>query len=84
MALGAFGYFEVAGQSGYSDLENGCYRTASKCTAAETDPVRRQFVAAGISLGIAVVALGAAAILYFTHSSRASARSTDRHHMLSF
>jgi hypothetical protein len=65
VALGAFGYFELSGQSGYTDLENGCYRTSSGCTDAEVDPVKRQFLGAGIALGVSVVALAAAAIVYF-------------------
>lgn len=84
VALGAFGYFEISGQSGYSDLENGCYRTAARCSAAEIDPVRQKFVAAGISLGISVVALGAAAIVYFTRGSSDRKVMLDRRYMLSF
>lgn len=82
VALGAFGYFELSGQAGYGDLERGCFRTAAKCTPAEIDPVRQQFVFAGISLGVAVVALGAAAIVYFTNKPPSTAARLDR--VLSF
>jgi hypothetical protein len=64
-ALGAFGYFEIEGQSAYAGLENGCGRTHT-CTDAQTSEVRGQFVGAGVALGVAVVALGTAAVLYFT------------------
>ncbi|MBX3224571.1 MAG: hypothetical protein KF795_28915 [Labilithrix sp.] len=74
VALGAFGYFELSGQAGYADLESGCYRTAAKCAPAEVDPVRQQFVFAGISLGVSLVALGAAAIVYFTSKPSSTAR----------
>lgn len=65
-ALAVFGYFEIAGQSGYSDLESGCGRTAAKCSPQEIEAVRGQFVGAAISLGVSVVALAAAGILYLT------------------
>jgi hypothetical protein len=66
VALGAFAFFEITGHAGYSDLENGCKNTPQGCSDQEIDPVKSKFVAAGVSLGISVVALGAAAILYFT------------------
>jgi hypothetical protein len=59
VSLGAFAYFELAGQSGYSDLENGCGRTRS-CTSDQVDPVRTDFRAAGALLGAAVVFAGLA------------------------
>jgi hypothetical protein len=71
-ALGTFGYFEIAGQSAYADLENGCYRTRS-CTQAEVDPVKQQFLTAGIALGVSALALVSAAVVYFT---RKPARGT--------
>jgi hypothetical protein len=74
VALGAFGYFEIVGQSRYGDLEDGCLKTAAKCSPAEVDPVRQQFIAAGISLGISVVTLGAAAVLYFTRRPASAAQ----------
>jgi hypothetical protein len=64
-ALATFGYLEWQGHNAYAALESGCGRTLS-CTDADTDPVRAQFIGAGISLGISVVALGAATVLYFT------------------
>lgn len=62
-ALLVFTYFEVSGHSAFSDLENGCGRTRS-CTDAEIDPVKSKFVGAGVSLGVGLVALGAAVITY--------------------
>lgn len=71
VALGAFGFFELTGHSDFNDLKDGCGKTGT-CTDAEIDPVKSKFVAAGVSLGVSVVALGAAAILYLTRP-----KSTD-------
>lgn len=70
VSLATFAYFQIAGHSSYGDLENGCAKTSAGCTDNDIDPVKTKFVAAGISLGIAVVALGAAAVVYFTSSSK--------------
>ncbi len=59
LSFGAFAYFDLAGQSGYSDLANGCGRTRS-CTSDQVDPVRTDFRAAGAFLGAAVVFVGLA------------------------
>jgi hypothetical protein len=77
VAIVAFAFFEIAGQSAYSDLENGCGRTKS-CTDNEIDPVKSKFVAAGVSLGVGILALGAAAVVYFTSKSSAPASSALR------
>jgi hypothetical protein len=77
VALGAFAFFEITGQSAYRDLENGCGRTKS-CRDTDIDPVKSKFVAAGVSLGVGVLALGAAAVVYFTSKSSASASSALR------
>jgi hypothetical protein len=82
LALGAFGYFEIAGHAGYSNLEDGCYRTTAGCSAAEIDPVRAKFVAAGVSLGVSTLALAGAAILYFVQ--RPPAQSARRPFVIAF
>jgi hypothetical protein len=64
-SLGAFGYFELSGQSGYSDLQGGCGRTRI-CPASEVDPVRTDFVAAGSFLAAAVVFAGLATWQFLT------------------
>ncbi|MDF2694376.1 MAG: hypothetical protein K0S65_2759 [Labilithrix sp.] len=84
VALGAFGYFELAGHAGYRDLEDGCFKTAAKCTSGEIDPVRQQFLAAGISLGISVVTHGAAAILYFARRPASTAATSLHGYTLRF
>jgi hypothetical protein len=72
VAAVAFGYFEIKGQSGYTDLKNGCGATHT-CEAGDVDPVRNDFVGAGISLVAAGVALAVAAVLYFTTSAEPAA-----------
>jgi hypothetical protein len=72
IALGAFAYFEVVGHQGYSELENGCFRTKT-CTPALEDPVKAQFLAAYVSVGIAAAAIGAAALIFFTSGSSSAA-----------
>jgi hypothetical protein len=64
VAAAVFVVFEVIGQKNYSDLENGCYRDKS-CKPEQVDPVRTQFVIAGISLGVSAVAFAAAALMHF-------------------
>jgi hypothetical protein len=77
VALGSFTYFAVAGKS----LENGRSQTCgSDCTDAEVAPVRRDYLAADISLGAAVVAV-AAAVWLFTHPGPASPRNVNRSHL---
>jgi hypothetical protein len=71
IALGAFAFFEVTGHSAYDDLKTGCGATDAGCTDAQIDPVKGKFVAAGVSLIIATIALGGAAIVYFTGKSSA-------------
>jgi hypothetical protein len=62
VALGAFIFFEARGQSGFSDLVATC---KPHCTDAQQDPVKSDFLAAGISLSVAVAGLAAATIVYF-------------------
>ncbi len=66
VALGVFGGFEIAAQSAYGDLENGCARTARKCAAEDVDPVRQKFIIAGVSLGVSLAAFTTALVLYLT------------------
>lgn len=69
----AFAVLELIGQSEYSALENGCLKTKGKCSDSEIDPVRQKFVFAGVALGISVVALASAAVVYFATRSPSAA-----------
>lgn len=55
-SLGAFTYFEIAGQSRYHELDEGCGRTGT-CPPEDVSSVRTQFVAAGSFLALSVVCL---------------------------
>ena len=73
--LGFFTYFGLKGMSGKSDLE----LCKGHCSQSDANTVGRNFLAADIALGVGVVALGAAAYLYFSdgpprQASAASAR----------
>lgn len=72
-SLATFVFFQVEGSSRYAALEDGCGRTRS-CTDADIAKVRSQFVASGVALGVSVVALGAAAVLYLTRGGATSSR----------
>jgi hypothetical protein len=66
VALGSFAYFGLTGRRDESDLHDRCPR----CTQDEVDDVKRKYLIADISAGVGVVALGAAAWLFFSAPSR--------------
>jgi hypothetical protein len=66
-ALGSFGLFAILGK-----VEEGC---APNCTADEVGSMRRNYVIADVSLGVAVLSLGAATVLYLTRPSTRPARA---------
>ena len=71
-ALGSFAYFGLRGRS-----TEDC---APECSRSEVDRMRSQYLAADISLGVAVVSLGAATYVFFSQrgASRAEAPRTAR------
>jgi hypothetical protein len=75
VATGSFAYFGIEGRSQASTLAQGCGATKS-CTDAQVDPVHAELVAADVSLGIAIVSLGAAAWLFFSHPNSAATKAT--------
>jgi hypothetical protein len=62
LGLGAFGFFALRSHSERGDLES----CKGHCPQDDVDRVRRDQIIADVSLGVGVVALGAAAYLYFT------------------
>jgi hypothetical protein len=75
VALGSFAYFGIEGRSQAGALAQGCGATKT-CTEAQVDPVRSELVVADISLGVAIVSLGAAVWLFFSHPSRAVSKAS--------
>jgi hypothetical protein len=63
VALGSFGYFGISGHARASDLKDGCGQTKT-CDPADVDSARSKYLVADVSLGIGVVALGAAAAVW--------------------
>ena len=62
VSLGVFGAFAATGKSD----EHGLEPCKPSCTQSQIDHVHGKYVAADVFLGIGVVALGAATVLYFT------------------
>lgn len=67
VALGAFAYFGFSATSEVDELKTTCGRTRT-CTDDQIGSVRTKLVAADVSLGIGVVALGAATVLFLVQS----------------
>lgn len=66
-ALGSFAYFGLRGRA-----SEDC---APDCTRSEVDRMRSQYLAADISLGVAVASLGAATYVFFSERSRTPAEA---------
>ena len=67
VALGSFAVFGLQGRADAADLRAGCGATAS-CTDDQVGAVRSKYLIADISLGVGIVALGAATLVYvLTH-----------------
>jgi hypothetical protein len=73
-AVGAFTYFAISGKSLENSLAGSC---SPGCTDAQVAPVRRDYLAADLSLGVAAVSMGAALWLFF-HPSTTSAVQSAR------
>ena len=63
VGLGLFATFGILGTNEKSELEDTC---APNCSEADVDDVRAKLIAADVSLGVGIVALGVAAVLFFT------------------
>lgn len=72
-ALSAIGFtaFAISGASGKSDLEP----CKPDCSQSRIDSVRGRFIVADVFLGVSVVSLGVAAILYLTRPTVTSSAS---------
>jgi hypothetical protein len=68
-ALGSFTYFAISGKSEKDRLEGVCSPT---CNDSQVSGVRDRYIAADVSLGVGLVALGAAAYFLFFHDRPAA------------
>lgn len=59
-ALGSFAFFAISGKGDEHDLAGSC---SPRCTDAEVAPVKRDYLVADVSLGVAVVAAAVAVVL---------------------
>jgi hypothetical protein len=75
VALGSFAAFASIGKSKEKDLMGSC---APKCEETEVVKMERSYLMADISLGVGVVAVGAAAVLFFTRKPREDSTATNK------
>ncbi|MCW5832326.1 MAG: hypothetical protein KIS78_07805 [Labilithrix sp.] len=62
-AVATFGALALHGMSRRSDLEKECF---GSCRQEQVDSIKTQLLIADVALGVGVVSLGAAAVLFFT------------------
>jgi hypothetical protein len=74
VSLVSFAYLGLTGQSEASSMREVC---APRCAKSEVDAVRTKLIAANISLGVGLAALGAATVLWLSNGTSPS-RATLR------
>jgi hypothetical protein len=65
LGLGSFAYFGLTGRAQASDLRSGC-GTTQTCDPADVEAVRNKYILADVSLGVGVVALGVATVIWLS------------------
>lgn len=75
VALGSFAYFGLTSKSDLSKLHSDC---APFCDQSQLDDVKSRMVVADVSLGVGIVALGVAAVLFVTHGASKPAATASR------
>ncbi len=75
VALGSFAYFGATGRSDASNLRDTC---APSCAPSRVDDVKTKLLVADISLSAGVVAIAAAAVIYFTRPRADIVAATGR------
>jgi hypothetical protein len=66
VALGSFSYFALTGKSEENDLESRC---APRCKQSEADSLHQKYLFADISLGVALLSMGAATYFFLSDTS---------------
>jgi hypothetical protein len=69
-ALGSFAAFGILGKNQLATLHETCGATHT-CAEADVDAARTKLIVADVSLGVSVVALGVATVLFFTQGAKA-------------
>jgi hypothetical protein len=69
VALGSFTYFALTGKDQEDDLMSRC---APNCERDEADSLHQKYLIADVSLGVAVVSLGVATVLFLSSGSSSS------------
>lgn len=75
LALGSFAYFGLTAKSDLDALRSEC---SPYCDQGALDDVKSRMLVADISLGVGIVALGVAAVLFATHGSSRPATTALR------
>lgn len=74
LSMASFGTFAVLGKSRENELSETC---GSRCSDDDVAGVRRSYVAADVSLGVAILAAGAAVVTWVLAPSKRSERVPD-------
>jgi hypothetical protein len=74
VGLGAFGALALHGMQRRSDLRSQCF---GSCDQSQVDPIKTEFAIADVALGIGIVSLGVATVLFFTGGSAPSEKSVQ-------
>lgn len=71
LALGSFAYFGLDGMNDSNTLHSSCF---PHCDSAAVSSARRELLVADLSLGVSLVSLGAAAVLFVTGTRHAASK----------
>jgi hypothetical protein len=76
VSLGAFAYLGLSGKQELSDLRDTCGKTHG-CAEADVNATKTRLIAADVSLGVGILALGAATWLFVTSRGNAEAPASS-------